>query len=198
MQSYDPKLSLGEARDQYFALNGFDNGGYDEKWVKMRAGPIPIAFPNTKARLRAVKFHDLHHVLTEYETTWCGEAEIGAWEVATGCADHYPAWLLNLCAFAIGLVINPRRVYAAFLRGRHSTNLYRRDFSDRLLGLNVGAVRQELQLNLQTPEASPFDRGAFLFWSSLSMLTIVGTWVIVLTPIILVVVCAMLVVIKAL
>jgi hypothetical protein len=182
MQSYDPQLSLREAREQYFTLNGFDNGGYNEKWVRMRAGPIPIAFPNTKARLAAVKFHDLHHVLTEYETTWSGEAEIGAWEVATGCAYHYPAWLLNLYAFAIGLVISPRRVYQAFLRGRHSTNLYRLDFNDELLTRNVGATRRALQLNHAPPASSGLDRGAFLVWSTVSILTTLGTGAIMITP----------------
>src|SRR5205085_10915333 len=123
---YDPQLTLREARELYFEINDFKGGGYDEAWVKMKAGPVPVWFPNTKGRVRAVKYHDLHHVLTEYPTTWRGEAEIGAWEVATGCAGHYPAWLLNLEAFAIGLVINPRGVFRAFVRGRRSGNLYRR------------------------------------------------------------------------
>lgn len=103
MAAYSSELTLRDARQQYFVLNGFGDGGYQATWVKLKAGPIPIYFPNTKARVRAVKFHDVHHVLTEYQTTWSGEAEIGAWEIASGCGRHYPAWLLNLNAFAIGL-----------------------------------------------------------------------------------------------
>jgi NADPH:quinone reductase-like Zn-dependent oxidoreductase len=36
-----------------------------------------------------VKLHDIHHVLTGYDTTWRGKAEIGAWEIASGCGRHY-------------------------------------------------------------------------------------------------------------
>jgi hypothetical protein len=70
------------------------------RWVKLQAGPIPLYLLNTKARVAAVRFHDIHHVVTAYNTTWTGEAEIGAWEIASGCAYHYAAWLLNLQAMA--------------------------------------------------------------------------------------------------
>src|SRR5437879_1772025 len=29
---------------------------------------------------------------------WRGEAEIGAWEIASGCGRHHAAWILNLWA----------------------------------------------------------------------------------------------------
>jgi hypothetical protein len=104
MKADDSTLTMREARTQYFVNNGFGEGGYNDRWVKPQAGPIPLYFPNTAARVAAVRFHDLHHVLTKYETTWTGEAEIGAWEVASGCAHHYAAWMLNLQAMAVGLV----------------------------------------------------------------------------------------------
>jgi hypothetical protein len=91
MPRYADSLTIRDARDQYFMQSGFDEGSYSDKWVKLQAGPFPLYFPNTAARVRAVRFHDLHHVATEYETTWTGEAEIGAWEIASGCADHYAA-----------------------------------------------------------------------------------------------------------
>ena len=77
--------TLRAARDRYFAANGLGEGGYTDRWVRLMAGPVPIWFPNTAARVRAVRLHDLHHVLTAYETTWTGEAELGAWEIASGC-----------------------------------------------------------------------------------------------------------------
>lgn len=187
MARYNSELSLRDAREIYFALNGFDNGGYDEKWVKMKAGPIPIAFPNTQARLRAVKFHDLHHVLTGYETTWTGEAEIGAWEVATGCADHYPAWILNLYAFAIGLIINPRNTYRAFLRGRQSSNLYRLSFNDELLSHRVGTVRQSLHLDQELKPATLRDRAAFLVWAFIAITFWMASGLVMLSPFLIVV-----------
>jgi len=179
---YDPELTLREARELYFEINDFKGGGYDEAWVKMKAGPVPVWFPNTKGRVRAVKYHDLHHVLTEYPTTWRGEAEIGAWEVATGCAGHYPAWLLNLEAFAIGLVINPRGVFRAFVRGRRSGNLYRRRFGDELLAAKVGDVREQLRLSVPAAPASNADRLAFAAWSIAGVSTLAGAALAFLLP----------------
>jgi hypothetical protein len=184
MTLYHADSDLRAARERYFEINNFAGGGYEEGWVKMRAGPVPIWFPNTVARVKAVKFHDLHHVLTEYPTTWRGEAEIGAWEVATGCAAHYQAWLLNLLAFAIGLAINPRGVYRAFSRGRQSRNLYRTTFSDALLARTVGEVRRELDLDREPAPPTRHDRRAFIFWSLASVATLAGTWSVALLPLV--------------
>lgn len=181
---YEPELTLLEARSRYFEINNFKDGGYGDRWVKMKAGPIPIAFPNTKARVRAVKFHDLHHVLTEYPTTWTGEAQIGAWEIATGCADHYPAWLLNLYAFAIGLIISPATTYNAFIRGRHSKNLYRKVFDDELLSRQVGTMRNDLNLGEHIVHATRRDKLDFVAWSSVSILTDLLTGLVFITPLI--------------
>jgi len=36
-----------------------------------------------------------------------GEAEIGAWEIASGCGKYIPAWILNMAAFAYGVLFIP-------------------------------------------------------------------------------------------
>src|SRR3954469_22900277 len=83
-------LTLGEARARLFALGGLgEDGGDDDAWGKLRLWGTPFAFPNTDGRRRAVRFHDLHHVLTEYPTTWRGEFEIAAWEVASGVRRYW-------------------------------------------------------------------------------------------------------------
>src|SRR5690348_8708353 len=83
---YPDELTMREARDRYFEANRFGaDGGYASKWVDIKLGPIPMPFPNTASRVRAVKYHDLHHVLTGYDTDWRGEFEISAWEIAAGC-----------------------------------------------------------------------------------------------------------------
>src|SRR5690606_29660158 len=107
---------------------GLSEAGYRDRWVWLRAGPLRIPLYNSRARVRAVKLHDLHHVATGYATTWTGEAEIAAWELAGGCGRHYAAWLLNLAALAVGAVIAPRRVARAFARGRRSATLYAGEF----------------------------------------------------------------------
>jgi hypothetical protein len=173
---YGNDLTLGEARREYFERSGFGNGGYTNRWVRLKAGPVSFYFPNIKARIRAVKLHDLHHILTEYDTTWLGEAEIGAWEVASGCGRHYAAWFLNLNAFALGLGIGPRAVYRAFLRGRRTRNLYAGQFEDSLLLKLVGTTRRELQLD--TPSRPPLlgDRMAFVVWAIAAVVCLVAPY----------------------
>jgi ubiquinone biosynthesis protein Coq4 len=143
-----PDESVRAARARYFAENGFGEGGYDDRWVVLRAFGVPVlAFLNTKQRVRSVRFHDVHHVLTGYATTWRGEGEIAAWELASGCRDHWVAWYLNGWALLIGLFIAPRAIARAFRRGRRSRNLYDRSWDDALLERSVGALRRELGLD---------------------------------------------------
>jgi hypothetical protein len=139
-------MTVREARALYFAQNGLSEAGYSDRWVKLRAGPLPLAFPNTRARVRAVKLHDLHHVATGYDTTWRGEAEIGAWELAAGCGHHLPAWVLNLGAVVVGLLIAPGRTLRAWRRGRRSRTLYAGEFDPSLLDMTVPELRARLGL----------------------------------------------------
>lgn len=74
MTTYAEALTIRDARAQYFAENGFGDGGYTAKWVKLQAGPIPLFFPNTASRVRAVRFHDLHHVVTGYDTKYSSKS----------------------------------------------------------------------------------------------------------------------------
>jgi hypothetical protein len=183
MSKYSPELTLRDARERYFELNDFPGGGYEDRWVKVKVGFFPIWFPNVPSRKRAVRYHDLHHILTEYETTWRGEAEIGAWEVATGGAGAAVGWLLDLLAFAVGLVIHPRGVYRAFVRGRHSANLFREKFDDALLAQRVGATRRELRLD-DDVRAAAGDRAAFVAWSLASVATYVASIIVLLATVV--------------
>ena len=134
-------MRVSEARDRYFADNGFELAGYTAKWAHFKLGPIPLAFPNTPSRQAALPMHDLHHLATGYPTTLVGEAEIGAWELGGGCGAHTAAWVLNGLAMAYGLVLAPRKVWRAFQRGRKSTNLYQRGWSNALLDLELDELR---------------------------------------------------------
>jgi hypothetical protein len=139
-------MTVREAREKYFRDSGLSADGYTARWVKLRVGPIPLAFPNTSGRVRAVKLHDLHHVATGYDTSWRGEAEIAAWELAAGCGRYVAAWVLNAFAALLGIAIAPRRTLAAFKRGRVSRSLYHREFDDSLLDLTVSELRRQLRL----------------------------------------------------
>ena len=149
------RLTLREARTQYFRENGIDDdGGYAKEWVRIKLGPVPVSFPNTTGRRAALLPHDLHHIATGYDTTLVGEAEIGAWELASGCRDYYAAWILNLGAVVIGLFLSPRRVVRAFQRGWRCTNLYHLGVDADWPEETVSRLRQRLGL-----QATAFGRG---------------------------------------
>ena len=168
---YDPASTLRQARQLYFEANGFPlDGGYEAKWVDFELGPIPMPFPNSDARRRAVKVHDLHHVLTGYRTDIFGEAEISAWELAAGCGNMVAAYGLNLGGMALGMFISPRRTWRAWVRGCQSGMLYRTPVDDTLLERKLGDVRSELGLDKQPERASIGDALRFLaYWQ-------VGAW----------------------
>lgn len=174
-QLYQASASLRENRARYFEENGFGDGGYDAPWVTLKKlGSLELGFPNSDARRRAVRLHDLHHVLAQYGTDWTGEAEIAAFEIGAGCGRHWAAWLLNLGAMAYGLVIAPRAVHRAFVRGRHARSLYDREWREELLDENTGAMREKLGLASGEPSATLGDHLAFLAWGIGAELTFLG------------------------
>ena len=121
---YSDSTPLRDARAQYFRENGFgEDGGYGRRLVRLKLGPVLLWFPNTRGRVRAVRLHDLHHIATGYTTTPVGEAEIGPRELASGCGDYLAAWVLNLGAVAIGLLVAPARARA----GRRQRSATHRD-----------------------------------------------------------------------
>jgi len=140
--------TLGAARATYWEVNGFGpDGGDSLDWVPLKLWKLTIKIPNTEGRKQAVRLHDLHHVLTGYDTTWTGEAEIGAWELASGCLRWPAATILNLSILAIGTVIAPLPVARAWARGRQTKNLYGEDGVEHLLPRQVAAMRTELGLD---------------------------------------------------
>jgi hypothetical protein len=148
MHEPDATTPLATRLTQYFEENGFGpDGGYEATWVDFSLGPIPFPFPNTPARKRAVRYHDLHHLVTGYRTDLPGEFEISAWEIGAGCKGFLAAWQLNLGGMAGGLFLCPRRSFRAFVRGRHSDTLYGRAYDDALLGLTVGEARRLTRLD---------------------------------------------------
>jgi len=183
MTIFADSLTLRQARTAFFAENLAvfgPEGGYDNKWIRVELGPIPIYYPNILGRDRAVRLHDLHHILTGYQTDIIGEAEIGAWEVSSGCGDFWHAWFLNMGAFAMGMLIAPRRMFRAFVRGRRSTNLYHQyeRLDESLLDENVGGMRERLRLADQHQPVAAGDYVAFWWWAALSGAVAATPWLI--------------------
>ncbi|MFN0173855.1 MAG: hypothetical protein ACKVU0_04330 [Saprospiraceae bacterium] len=147
METYDEHLSIKAALTQLFERFGFPADAYTAKWFALRVGKFPIYLPNIQSRVKVARFHDIHHVLTGYPANWQGEAEIGAWELATGCRTSFVAWFLNSGAVFVGLFLCPGAVFRAFKRGwRTRTNLYHDFEYDPLLDMTVKELRQQIGL----------------------------------------------------
>lgn len=158
-----------QARTAYFEANGFgEDGGYSKPTVTVYLFGLPIAFPNTAGRKEAVVFHDMHHVVTGYATSNLGEAEIGAWELGSGCAGVRAALVLNTLSLLLGVFRSPRRVFRAFVRGRQTTNLYGGDPA-ALLEREVEDVRRELGLERAVRRATAADALSFAGYMALSL-----------------------------
>lgn len=180
MTDYATDGSMKDALRVYFDANGFGpDGGYAAAWVDLKLGPLPIPFPNSDARRRAVRFHDLHHIATGYQTNYAGEFEISAWEIATGCRDFVAAWQLNLAGMLGGILTYPKRTFRAFIRGRHTKNFYGQEY-EPLLGLSVQDARAKLATDRPVPSATFGD--VAMFGLACVGATVVGLPMIVFVP----------------
>lgn len=171
--SYDPSISLREARALYFERNGIPaDGGYAQRWVKVTRNRLPLYLLNTAPRRRAVPYHDLHHVLTDYDTSNTGEAEISAWEIAAGTRPHWFALFIDLAGLAVGLLIAPLRTFRAFVRGRRSRSLYSEPLSDELLSIPVASTRTRLGIPSGVCRSTLVDVSSFVGTSLLALCTL--------------------------
>ncbi|MGA2520279.1 MAG: hypothetical protein ABSG81_05600 [Acidimicrobiales bacterium] len=165
-------LALGDALRLHFARNGFPpDGGMSEKWALVRVGPIPVGIPNVAARRRATPIHDLNHLVSGYGHDAMGEAENAAWELGGGCRDYVAAWVLNCSALGLGIFRSPQRLFAAFVRGRQTSNLYSVDI-DAVVDLPLSTVRTTLGLDQPRHDATAVD--AALFAALVGLVPVVG------------------------
>lgn len=151
MEVYDDNMLIKDALTELFNRFNIPLDAYSAKSFVIRVGKIPIHVPNIPARVKIARYHDIHHVLTGYPANWRGEAEIGAWEIATGCRTSFIAWFLNIGAVVVGLFMFPKAVLKAFRRGKNSTtNLYHDFEYPPLLNMTVKEVREKIGLDKKT------------------------------------------------
>lgn len=176
---YPPHEPVRSARARYFEANRFGaDGGYGDAWVEVKFGPLPVPIPNTPARVRAVRYHDLHHIVTGYDTDLLGEMEISAWELGAGCEDFVAAYVLNVGGLSGGAAVAPLRTLRAFARGRRSRSLYRQPDVEALLDGDVAAIRTLAHVPAEPVPVRPSDVGRFLAIATLGLFT----WGVVLVP----------------
>jgi hypothetical protein len=159
-------MPIREALAIYYRASALPpDGGASSSWFFVRVGPLRIPLPNPPVRKRAALFHDIHHTLTGYDTVFArGEMIIAGHEIAVGCGRIWLAWIINLWMFALGLLWVPRRMFAAFVRGRHSGSLYVIGL-EGVMEATVGELRHRLGLDRATPPATRTDRWLFAGWA---------------------------------
>jgi hypothetical protein len=137
--------SVREAIQRHRSESGMDaDGGISDRWVVLRIGRIPMPFLNTAARRKALSLHDVNHLVAGTGEGNVGEAEISAWELASGgCGKYAAAWTLDLAGMLLGMVW-PVHVIKAFTAGRTMRNVYNLDL-DQILDLDLEELRQMLR-----------------------------------------------------
>lgn len=168
---------LSEALLAHYAAHNLpSDGGQSAAWFRVRIGHISIWLPNPPARRRAVFFHDANHVLTGYDTAFSkGEMDISAFEIGSGCGPFLAAWFLNAVMMTFGLIVRPRSVYRAFMRGRRAHSLYRLESSrEALLVRSVAELKETLGIDIAKSAGARGDIGAFAIAAILSSAFLVG------------------------
>lgn len=174
MITYSPQQTLREALDIFFKqYNLGEEGGLNQDWAYLDFKFFRLPFPNTASRKRALIYHDIHHIVTGYKSDWQGEAEIGAWEVSTGCKDHTAAWVLDIGSLLMGVCFFPRKTFRAFIRGRRTLNLYGNTYTkEDLLPMKIEEVQKMLLLDIKHNQLAKAEEiFSFIKWLIIAGLT---------------------------
>ena len=190
MSAYNPSITLRQALDIFFAKHNLgEECGLNSNWAYLDFKWFRIPFPNPESRKKALIFHDIHHIVTGYESDWQGEAEIAAWEVSTGCGEYGAAWFLDTGGIAMGVIFFPLKTFRAFIRGRRTKNLYLSNYKkEDLLQMSIREVQEKLNLiDYDSSPAKANEVFAFIGWWMVSALwyipflivyALIGWWLI--------------------
>ncbi|HAN30426.1 MAG TPA: hypothetical protein DCQ06_02400 [Myxococcales bacterium] len=137
-------LTATQAVAVYLNENGFTVDEYDLDTVTVTFWGWTFTLPNPKQRKLAIRFHDIHHVVTGYGTDPVGEAEISAWEVRKGISGFgLYVQLIIYTGTILGLLHSPKRIWHAWCAGRGKVKLPPATIQsyEHLLTLTVGELR---------------------------------------------------------
>ena len=114
---------------------------YKDDWFRFYVGHWSLKVLKLGRAIGSLALHGAHHLLTGYGTDLRGEAELVAWELASGgCGRHWVMWIDRVVAIPLMLVA-PRASFRAMKRGWTTQNLYCLD-SKRALDMDLDEVRR--------------------------------------------------------
>jgi ubiquinone biosynthesis protein Coq4 len=155
-----------EILEKFYADNHLDSdGGQSKPYVRIDINPsFHFYIPNFNERRKAVIKHDMHHLLTGYETNMAGETEISMWEVASGCKKYRAALAIDVSGAMMGFLFNFPRLLKSFARGRRTGNLYHDKYTtEQALDMRVGELRKEFKLDQYPKYTQPTFADVILF-----------------------------------
>ena len=125
-------MKQGDSREDFYGASWF--------YATILGRSVPI-FPRLGFR-QGLPAHDTHHMLNGYATTWVGECETAAWELASGgCGPFVVYWFDRLFFLLIALAVAPVATLHAWQRGWGQRNVYRLD-PEELLVMDIDEVRR--------------------------------------------------------
>ena len=155
-----------EILEKFYADNHLDlDGGQSKSYVRIDIMPsFHMYIPNFDARRKAVIKHDIHHLITGYETNMAGETEISMWEVASGCKKYWAAFVIDTLGAMMGFWFNLPKLLKSFARGRRTGNLYHGKYTvEQALDMRVGELRKEFKLDQYPKYTKPNFTDFILF-----------------------------------
>ena len=106
---------------------------YRGNWIKYSLWGHMVPLIPIYGFKKSFMHHDVHHLLSGYETDWRGELEIAGWELASGgCGWYVFYWLDRVIFMTVGLLLCPIRTARAFRRGLRHRNTFGLDPEDVL------------------------------------------------------------------
>jgi hypothetical protein len=120
MRQPRPTLS----REEALAMLKRESGGEAAASWTCAIGPLTLRLPNFGWRRRALRAHDLHHLMTGYPMTMRGEFQMAAWEIGAGRYPHWGATMMCAPLILAGLFWSPKATWRAWRAGRGSRSLY--------------------------------------------------------------------------
>ena len=157
-----------EALREYLTVRGLIPSGmprgdwYRDNWVRIqvKGRRVPV-FPIHGFK-QSFFLHDIHHLLTGYDTDWTGEFEIAAWELSSGgCGRYYLYWIDRIVFILLGLIFAPRATVRAFRQGWPHRNSFGRDPND-LMPVDFDELRR-LTMPPASRGSAPLRKNALCF-----------------------------------
>jgi hypothetical protein len=165
----DAEPSLGLLRDRFRERNGITETSRRVEWI--RVGPIPVPVPNPPARRRALRLHDLHHLVAGYRTDLPGEFQVSAWECGAGLHDEPVAWVFCPTGTLGGMLRYPRRTVAAHARGRRARTFFGQG-PDRVDALTLAAARAWCRAETAHPRPTARDWVGAIGWAAVGVVSL--------------------------